>query len=372
MKSFILSVALLITTVNYAQKDELKLLKKLFSKEQISQEDLMAYKTASDKLNSIAVAESDKIYAKMYKAVYPIVELSAKNETLTIEDQAKLMNDPDFLATFGLVADEVVAFENKSGKQLHSEKLIDEKNKLNNNLYSSAFKLYEKQQFREASIMFHNLYVLNPKLNGFALENSAQLAAQAGDYPLADRFYEDMRDSGYLEGMEYYATEKVSGKEEKFTSKESRDNLVKIGSYIAPRELSLSTKKPEVYKMIALIASQNGNIDKAKRAFDEAKKFEANKTDKQLIQGEFNMYYNLGYDILKEDKNIVDEINKNLEPENKVKYEELMNKRKGIFNKALPYIEKAYSIDATDSNVIKLLKISYGVLEMKEKLEKLQ
>ena len=50
MKKLILSATLLISVATFAQKDELKALKKIYAKEEISEKDLEAYKTASDAL----------------------------------------------------------------------------------------------------------------------------------------------------------------------------------------------------------------------------------------------------------------------------------------------------------------------------------
>ena len=60
MKQLFLGVAALISMTVFSQKDELKVLKKIYNKDVISSEDLKNYKEASDKLNTIASSESDK------------------------------------------------------------------------------------------------------------------------------------------------------------------------------------------------------------------------------------------------------------------------------------------------------------------------
>ena len=71
MKKLILSAALLVSVATFAQKEELKTLKKIYAKETISEKDLETYKATSDVLQSLASDESDKVYAKFYKTMYP-------------------------------------------------------------------------------------------------------------------------------------------------------------------------------------------------------------------------------------------------------------------------------------------------------------
>jgi len=60
MKKLILSAALILSVATFAQKDELKTLKKIYSKNTISEKDLQEYKTTSDALESLALEEADK------------------------------------------------------------------------------------------------------------------------------------------------------------------------------------------------------------------------------------------------------------------------------------------------------------------------
>ena len=54
MKKLVLSATLLLSVATFAQKEELKTLKKIYSKESISDKDLIAYKAASDALETSA------------------------------------------------------------------------------------------------------------------------------------------------------------------------------------------------------------------------------------------------------------------------------------------------------------------------------
>ena len=60
MKKLVLGISLLVATTTFAQKDELKTLKKLYDKEQLSVEDFAKYKETLVKLESVATTEDDK------------------------------------------------------------------------------------------------------------------------------------------------------------------------------------------------------------------------------------------------------------------------------------------------------------------------
>lgn len=363
MKQLFLGLTALISMTAFSQKEELKTLKKLYGKETLTTEELKEYKEASDKLNSNAASESDKVYAKLFKTIYPALEYESKGVNATIADKTKLMN-PDFLAEYGAVLDKTISFEEKSGKKMLSDDLKKEKDEFRDFLYGAATKLFKESSYREASLMFHNLYVFDPKNEGIALNNSAELAVQAQDYLLAEKFYEDLKESDYLKnGYNYYAVPKTSSEEVLYPSKEDRDRQVQLGVADNPRDMKMSVKKPDVYKMIARLAFQNKDYQKTKKALEEAKPLNPNDAD--LIETEFQLNFTLGYDFLKDDSKLVDEINKNVA--NIAKYDELMEKRKKTFKASLPYLEKAYQLKPSDSNTKILLRSAYEILDMKDK-----
>jgi hypothetical protein len=75
--------------------------------------------------------------------------------------------------------------------------------------------------------------------------------------------------------------------------------------------------------------------------------------------------YNMGYLLLSDDTKLVEEINSSTK--NIKKYNELIEKRKNMFLKALPYFEKANQIDSTDPNIKSALKLSYEITGQPEK-----
>lgn len=363
MKKFVLSATLLLSVATFAQKEELKTLKKIYAKETISVKDLDAYKTASDALNTLAAEESDKVYAKFYSVMYPTIELASKGDKATMQDQMKLYN-PEFIKQYGAVINETIDFETKSGKKIYSEELIQEKAEFKKGLSALAMNFNNTSKFKEASALFYSLYTFDPKEEGKSLKNASILAVQSEDYKLAQKMYEEYASSDYLNnGFTYYAISKANGKEEEFNSKTERSQFIKLGSHEKPRDVKNASKKFEILKLLALIYSQNNELEKAKLTYTEARKLAPN--DEELKKGEFQIYYNAGYALLADEEKIVNEINSSRD--NAKKYDELVKKRKDMFAKALPDFEKAYSIDSTNENLKTILKMTYDIVGQPEK-----
>ena len=367
MKKLVFSAIFLLSITAFAQKDELKTLKKIYSKETISAKDLEIYKLASDALEGLATEESDKVYAKFYKTMYPTLVLASKGDKATMQDQIKMFN-PEFIKNYGLVVNETINYESKSGKKIFTDDLIKEKDEIRASLSKIAFSLNSASKYKEASEIFYTLYIFDPQKEGKSLQNAAILAVQAKDYTSAQKYYEEYYSSSYfMNETVYYAMNKASGKEEDLGSKEERSKLIALGAYEKPRDLKVSTTKPEILKILAILSFQNGNLEQAKVNYAEARKFSPN--DEELITGEFNIYFNEGYAGLADEAKLVEQINASVK--DKKKYDELMAKRKELFQKTIPAFEKAFSIKPTDANTKSILKMAYEITGQSDKAKAL-
>lgn len=368
MKKLVLSATLLLSVATFAQKDELKVLKKIYAKETISEKDLAEYKTASDALQSLATEESDKVYAKFYNVMYPTVVLASKGAKATMEDQMSLYK-PDFIKSYGEVINETIEFEKKSGKKIYTDELIQEKDEFKKGISALAMNFNNSSKFKEASALFYSLYTFDPKNEGSSLQNAAQLAVSAQDYKLAEKLYEEFYNSDYFNnGITYLATNKANGNEENFGSNNEakllRSTYVSKGLYEKPRDERVNKNKGDILRTLAILNAQNeGDKKKLELYVTEARKLLPN--DQDLILTEFNLYFNQGYELIKDDMKMVEEINK--VTDNKKKYDELVAKRKEIFAKALPFFEKAYQVKPEDENTKNVLKITYETLGQPEK-----
>ena len=363
MKKLLLSATLLLSVATFAQKDELKTLKKIYAKETISEKDLETYKSTSDALQTLATEEADKVYAKFYKVMYPTVVLASKGDKATIQDQMKLYN-PEFIKEYGAVIDETIEFEKKSGKKVYTDELILEKADFKQGINTHALSLNSASKFKEASAAFYSLYTFDPKNEGKSLQNAAILAVQANDYKLGQKLYEELNNSDYLKnGVIYTAINKASGSEEEFNSKEERSKYISLGTHEKPKDTKVSANKSEVLRILSILYTQNGELAKAKETYAEARKLLPN--DEELKTGEFNLYFNEGYAGLKEEDRLVAEINASTSDIKK--YNKLMDERKAMFQKTIPSFEKAYSINPTDANTKSILKMAYEITGQVEK-----
>ena len=363
MKKLVVCATLLLSVATFAQKDELKTLKKIYAKETISDKDLEAYKAASDALQGLATEEADKVYAKFYKTMLPTVELTAKGAKVTPQDMAKVFN-PEFVKEYGTVIDETIEFEKESGKKIYTDELIEDKASFKTEMTTLAMTLNTAKQYKQASVVFYNVYNFDPKNEGKSLQNAAILAVQAQDYKLGQKLYEEFYNSDYFKnGITYYAVNKATGEEEDLGSKENRTKFVSLGLHEKPRDEKVSKSKPEVLKLLSILYIENKDFDKAKQTLSEVRLLLPD--DEELKTNEFNLYFNEGYAGLADEAKLVDEINASTA--DKKKFDALMNQRKEMFQKVLPSFEKAYSINPTDANTKNILKIAYELTGQTEK-----
>lgn len=368
MKKLILSATLLLSVATFAQKDELKALKKIYAKEEITDKDLEAYKAASDALQGLAVEESDKVYAKFYKVMYPTVVLASKGAKATPQEQMG-MYTPTFVKEYGAVIDETIAFEKKSGKKIYTDDLIIEKSQFKQTMTTMGLSLNTAKKYKEAAAIFYNLYLFDKTTEGKALQNAAILSVQGEDYTSAVKYYEELEGSDYLNnGVIYFAVNKATGNEEEIATKADRDKFLSLNLYEKPRDYKVSEDKPEIMRILALLYKQNNEFDKAKDVYSRARILAP--ANEELKKGEFELYYGLGYNGLNEEEKLVNEINASRA--DKKKFDALMAKRKQMFLNTIPNFEKAYELNPTDANTKSILKMAYEVTGQADKAKAMQ
>ncbi len=399
MKKQILALSLGFMSLGLmAQKSELKTAEKAIKK----QDFISAIATLNSIEGSVMMNDEDKYKSKFYflkgKA------LSAKKD---YKNAAEAFN--------ALLAMK----ENK-----YSGEAAPILNQMIQEVSNKAVDLYNnKKDYKNAAENFYLTYMLSPKDTSFVY-NAAISATQAKEYDAAIKYYKELRRVGYT-GVEtqYVATNKATGKVENLGSKQQRDLMVKTGNYLKPETKSSESKTATIVKNIALILKEQGKTDEAIAALAEARK--ANPKDLNLLLNEADMYiqlkqmgkfgklmseaialdpenptlyYNLGVVnfnegrmddakkyykkatelkpdygdaymnlavvVLDKDKVIVEEMNKNLS--NFKKYDELALQQKEVYKEALPFLEKADSLNRSVETVKTLMNL-YEVLEQEDK-----
>ena len=330
------------------------------------------------------------------------------------------------------VADLMIAAEAfKKAQGLGSDEAADGLSAITNSLVQSAIKDQNAEKYDKAAEKLYAGYQLNNK-DTLYLYFAASNSINAGDYDTALKYYEELKGLGYT-GIEtqYVAVNKETGEEE-VMSKVQRDLMVKSGEYLNPEDREVASKEGEIAKNIALIYIDQGKNDKAIAAIDAAKL--ANPDDISLLQSEADMYYKLGdkekykalmegiverdpnnptiyynlgvtsYEIgnteaaikyynkalelnpklvearlniaaaiLSGESAIVEEMNGlGLSKADAKKYDELAEQRKGLYRKALPYLEKVMEDNPENVEAIRTTMNIYYQLAESEKAAVLQ
>ncbi len=435
IKQIIIAGALLVSVTTFAQKDELKALKKIYNKDVIKGDDLAQYKSLVDKVQPLAVEEGDKVYANFYKCMIPVLEYSSIDKTMApIQIQMALMKfvSPKSISDLASGLNATLDYEKKTGKKNQTDDINETITSFKPELLNYAVKLGNEKNYKESADVLYSIYLLDKK-DQETLYYAANYAANGHDYDKALVYYKELKALNYTgEGIIYYAKNKATGAEENYNNKSVRDNLIQLGTHSSPRDEKIPSKKGEIIRNIALILVDQGKEEEAKSALEEARK--ENPEDTGLIVSEANIYlkqndtanykklisealekspndevlvYNLGVTcananqmedaekyyrkaielkpdfgnaylnladlILKPDAKIVEEINKlSTSPKDLKRYDVLKAQRQQLFSKAMPLLEKAHQLDPKDDVVKSNLKSVYNFLEMTDKVKALK
>ena len=432
----VLASAVLVSVSSFAQKDELKTLKKIYAKDEIKGNDLAEYKSLVNKAEPLASEEGDKIYVGFYKAMIPVLESMAIDKTMSPQQvqmaYAKLVN-PKAISDFATGLNATLEYEKKSGKKVYTDDIIETINAFKPQLIDYAMALGKLNKNKEASEVLYSIYTLDIK-DLDMLFYSASYGVNAQDFDKSLEYYEILKKMNYSgEGTIYYAINNTAKLEENFgANKKLRDIAVSSGSHSKPREEKIPSKRGEIYKNIALILKEKGKTNEAITAIEDARK--ENPTDDSLIITEaelylnnkdfdtytrlvtealeknpnnvdlvynlgvissnankideakkyykraieldpnyFNALFNLSELILRDDGKYVTEMNKlGTSEKDNKRYEVIKAERNKNFKSVLPYLEKAVELKGDDLAARKTLLSVYNALEMTDKFKALK
>lgn len=428
IKKLILAGTLLISFMSFAQKDELKTLKKIYAKDVPSASELQDYKAAVSKLESIASEESDKVYLNFYKCMTPILDIINLGPQATPEQMARFIS-PKITSDLAAGLNATLDFEKKSGKKIYTDDINETIQNYNPMLINYAVALDKINKFNESSDVLYASYQLTK--NPETLYYAANYAVKAENMDKALKHYQELKAINYSgEGTVYYAKDVQTGQEESF-NKTDRDNFVRLKTHNSPRDEKVPSKKGEIYKNIALILVQKGKTEEAKAALTEARK--ENPEDVGILTTEADLYYKLGdveryksiineaiarepnntdliYNLgilsmtskdyknaekyfqkvieldsnyinayvnlsdvkLIPDAKLVEDMNKlGLSDKDQKQYDILKAQRIRLFNSVLPILEKAYQLANTNAVVKQNLGLVYKYLGMSDKAKAL-
>lgn len=426
MKKVIISAALLISIIGHAQKDELKTLKKVYDKDLPSAKDIANFREALTKAEPLVSDEGDKTYLAYYKAYSPLLDLALPENQQNPTAVLSKFN-PESIYAIAAAGDAVVEYEKKSGKSVLTKDIQDVDPQMKSMLLNYAIGLGEKNDYAGASKVLYSLYLMDKKSQD-NLYYAASYAVNGKDYDAAMKYYQELKKVNYTgEKTVYYAKSKLSDEYESFPDKATRDNTVRLGTHVLPKEEKEPSKKGEIYKNMALILVQQGKEQEALAALEEASRENPGDTSIMLSQADFylkqkntakyqeivnsilakepnnvDLIYNLGVTSmeggqeadaekyfkkaielkpdyanayinltalrLKPDAEIVEQMNKlGTSSADMKKYDQLKAKRDKMFRDLLPDLEKAHQLVPDNKAIMENLASVYGFLEMTDK-----
>lgn len=421
-KLLTLGLILAITSMSFAQKNEIKAIEKALKSTNFA-----------DAKSAVVAAEAlignmdDKSKAKFYFLKAQALYANGAGTDANIDEAITSL-------------DNLKELESKMGKLKYTQEANTMTTGMINSYLTKANNAFTNKDYKVAAKGFEKVYKMSPK-DTLYLYYAASAAVSVPDYDTALDYYLQLKNMEYNGSqMNYYATDKETGKEESFADKAGRDFSIKtLKTHNKSRDDKSEAKTAEIVKNIALIYVSQGEDEKALGAMADARKenpddmgllvSEANvylkmgnrekfkelmeeATDKDPNNAElqFNLgvlaaesgnnesaityyekaiaidpaytasYINLAVAILSGETGIVEEMNSlgNSAAENK-KYDELKDKKVQMYNRAIPYLEKALELKSTNLSAATTLKDIYSLLgetekfkEMKAKIEQIE
>jgi tetratricopeptide (TPR) repeat protein len=403
-KLILILIAISITQYSFSQKKELKTAEKL-----IKSNNYPEAINILESLNDLIVSADDKTKAKFYYlsglANYQNGESSFENKLSSIENfnNAKEIEE--------------------EGSKIYSTKIDDILTNLFNSFVNDSRSALENKDYELSYKSLEAAYNVS-KRDTLYLYNAALVATEAKSYDVALNFYEKLIDLGYTGiSINYYATEKESGKEQVFQDMKSRDFSVDVlTTHISPRDEMAKSVEIDVLRSIAAIYRTKEDFDNSLKFLEKAKSIDPLDINLILLEsnirwemGEVDMYqslitkaleiepnnvdliFNLG--VVNADKGdhekAVDYYNKaiamdpsytkaylnaaalTLEKEGAIieemntlgmstadynRYDELKIERENLYRSAIPYLEKVYELENDNLNAARTLKNIFSAL----------
>ncbi len=400
-KQIIIIAVFLISMVGFAQKSEMKMLKKAISG-----------KNFTEALATIKTLDGMSLDNKT-KAKFLYFKTQALNATGKFVKAASAIQA-------------LTAIENRIGKNKYGKLAAPILVSLTKSLSDRGIKEYETKNYKLAKNTLEQVYNLSKKDTTF-LEYAANASYLDKDFDKALNQFNQLKDLGYTNiATTYSAVSLASGKTTTFNSEKEMNSSMNKKIFKDQKVSVSESKAASIIKNIAYIYVEKGDNAKAIEAIQSARK--ADPKDVQLILSEAqielklnnkarfgelmkealtldptnaNLYYNIGVinqqagkiqeakdaykkaieldptnaatfsnlatAMLSADKAIVDELNANLNDFDK--YDQIKAKQLDLYREVLPFVEKAYQLKGDDKENMRTLMSIYENLDMMDKMK---
>ena len=403
-KLILILITVFVSQVIFSQKKELKSVDKL-----IKSNDFIAASSLLESLQEIIDSSDEKTKAKFYYlnglSKYQNGDASFENKISSIE-------------SFNLVK----SIE-QDGSKIYTEKVENILTNLFNSFVNDSRSALEEKNYDLSYKSLEAAYTVSKK-DTLYLYNAALVATEAKSYDVALDFYEELIRLGYTGiSINYYATEKESGKEQVFQDMKSRDFSVDVlTTHVSPRDEMAESVEINILRSIAAIYRSKENFDKSLEFLERAKAINSSDINLILLEsnirwemGEVDMYqtliskaleiepnnvdliFNLGvvnadkgnteaaieyYDkaiemdptytkaylnaaalTLEKEGAIIEEMNSlGMSTADYNRYDELKIDRENLYKSAIPYLEKVYELENNNLNAVRTLKNIFSAI----------
>jgi len=270
-KQLIITLSLLVGTLTFAQKDEMKDAEKAIKKG-----DYADAKAAIMSAEGLIGSTDEKTKAKFYLLKGQAFYANGTSSSGDIDTAIESLNM-------------VEKVEGSNGK--NAADVAELKQAMLSNFLTVGQAELEKKQYVKSSENFEKAYKMSPK-DTIYLYYAASTAVSAQDYDKALKYYDELKSMKFKGSyMQYSAVNKETNEAETFDNKNLRDISVKAGSHIKPEDKMSESRSGEIAKNIALIYIAQGENEKAANAMKDARK--ENPDDLNLLISEANIMLKL-------------------------------------------------------------------------------
>ncbi|WP_281638007.1 tetratricopeptide repeat protein [Flavobacterium marginilacus] len=340
-KFVILSMVLLINVCVNAQKGQIKEAQSVFASGK-SQDALGILK----KTEYLIVNANDEDKSDFYFLKGNVLkDLAAKN-----------IDPANNFALASEAYQELIKAENEGGKYKFTLQANTALKEMKSKLVNGAVDDFKNGKYKESAEKSYKVYLFD-KRDTLNLFNAAAASMVAKDYESSIKYYEELRKINYSgKRIIYYATNKKTKEEDAFVSAGARDSGILAALYEKPRDEFSPSKRLEINKNLAYIYLSKNDFEKSEICYNKVVELDPKYID---------AYINLAYGKLESKKVYVDQMSAlGNTPKEMEQYDQLKIKKDNLVKSAIPYLQKALSIDPKNQDVIKSLLSVYRSLDM--------
>ncbi|MDX6181740.1 hypothetical protein SGQ44_05630 [Flavobacterium sp. Fl-77] len=336
-----LSLLLLINVGIFAQKDQIKEAQSFYDKGKAEEALDVLKKMEYQVLNAPDDVKTDYFFLKgnVYK------ELASKN-----------IDAANNFALASAAYQDVLLYENDSRVYRYAVKANLALKQMKSTLVDGAYNDYQAAKYKESADKSYEVYLFD-KRDTLNLYNAASSSLTGKDYVSAIKYFEQLKKINYTgKGLVYYATNKKTKTEEAFISLSARESNIKEGLYEKPRNVFPPSKKEDIITALAFCYLERNDFANAEKYYLEGL---------QVNPNCINCYINLAYVKIQLKRALVDQMALlGNTPKEMKEYDKLDAQKDEIVKSAIPYLQKALTLEPKNEDATKSLLGIYRSLNM--------